>query len=81
MKMCTAWMRSEASPHTDMAVAEFNAWTEGYTGDPLKDIVEAVTSQITDADTERHKEDRPARLEQQAAHCRFRRHDPRQHHR
>ena len=66
VKMCTAWMRSEASPHTDVAVAEFNAWTEGYTGDPLKDIVEAVTSQITDADTERHK-DIARLLEQQAA--------------
>ena len=66
VKMCTAWMRSEASPHSDVAVAEFNAWTEGYTGEPLKDIVEAVTSQITDADTERHK-DIARRLEQQAA--------------
>ena len=66
VKMCTAWMRSEASLHTDVAVAEFNAWTEGYTSDPLKDIVEAVTSQITDADTERQR--KIARLlEQQAA--------------
>ena len=56
VRMCSAWMRSEASPHSDVAVVEFNAWTEGYTGEPLKDIVEAVTSQITDADTERRKE-------------------------
>ena len=66
VKMCTAWMRSEASPHTDVAVAEFNAWTEGYTSDPLKDIVEAVTSQITDADTE-HQRKIARRLEHQAA--------------
>ncbi len=66
VKMCSAWMRSEASPQPDVAVVEFNAWTEGYTGEPLKDIVEAVTSQITDADTERRK-DIARRLELQAA--------------
>ena len=66
VRMCSAWMRSNGSPHSHVAVAEFNAWTEGYTGEPLKDIVEAVTSQITDADDERRK--KIARLlEQQAA--------------
>ena len=34
--MCSAWMRSEASPHSDVAVVEFNAWTQSYTGEPLK---------------------------------------------
>ena len=66
VRMCSALMRSEASPHSDVATVEFNAWTEGYTGEPLKDIVEAVTSQITDADDERRK--KTARLlELQAA--------------
>ena len=63
--MCSAWMRSEASPHSDVAVVEFNAWTQSYTGEPLKDIVDAVTSKITDADDERRK--KIARLDQQAA--------------
>lgn len=67
VRMCSAWMRSDASPHSHVAVVEFNAWTEGYTGEPLKDIVEAVTSQITDADDERRKEI-ARRLELQAAH-------------
>ena len=56
VKMCSAWMRSEHSPHSDVSVAEFNAWTQNYTSEPLKDIVEAVTSKITDADDERRKE-------------------------
>ena len=56
VRMCSAWMHSETSPHSGVAVVEFNAWTEAYTGEPLKDIVEAVTRQITDADTERRKE-------------------------
>ena len=55
VKMCAAWIRSEDSSHSDVSVAEFNAWTQSYTGEPLKDIVEAVTSQITDTDTERRK--------------------------
>ena len=55
VRMCSALMRSEASPHSDVAAVEFNAWTEGYTDEPLKDIVEAVTSQITDADDQRRK--------------------------
>ena len=55
VKMCAAWMRSDAFVTRGEAVAEFNAWTQGYTGEPLKDIVEAVTSQITDAGTERRK--------------------------
>ena len=66
VKMCSAWMRSEASPHSDASVVVFNAWTQSYTGEPLKDIVEAVTGQISDADDERRK--KIARLlEQQAA--------------
>ena len=64
--MCSAWMRSEASPHSDASVVVFNAWTQSYTGEPLKDIVDAVTSKITDADDERRK--KIARLlDQQAA--------------
>ena len=55
VKMCSAWMRSEAFPHSDASVVVFNAWTQSYTGEPLKDIVEAVTGQITDADAERRK--------------------------
>ena len=69
-RMCTAWMRSQASPHTDMAVAEFNAWTQSYTGKPLKDIVEAVTSQITDADTG-HQRKIARLLEQLSSNRRF----------
>lgn len=66
VRMCSAWMRSEASPHSSASVVVFNAWTQSYTGEPLKDVVEAVTSQITDADDERRR--RIARLlEQQAA--------------
>ena len=66
VKMCSAWMCSEASPHSDASVVVFNAWTHSYTGEPLTDIVEAVTGQITDVDDERRK--KIARLlEQQAA--------------
>ena len=64
--MCSAWMRSEAFLHSDASVVVFNAWTQSYTGEPLKDIVDAVTSKITDADDERRK--KIARLlDQQAA--------------
>lgn len=66
VRMCSAWMQSEASPHSDATVVVFNAWTQSYTGDPLKDVVEAVTGQITDADDERRR--KIARLlERQAA--------------
>ena len=66
VKMCSAWIRSEAFAHSDASVVVFNAWTQSYTGEPLKDIVDAVTSKITDADDERRK--KTARLlELQAA--------------
>ena len=55
VKMCSAWMRSEASPHSGASVVVFNAWTQSYTGEPLQDVVEAVTGQITDIDAERRK--------------------------
>ena len=80
VKMCSAWIRSEASPHSDASVVVFNAWTQSYTGEPLKDIVDAVTSKITDADDERRK--KTARLlELQAARIAFGRDGPRRHRR
>ena len=37
LKMCAAHLRSER-----VAVAEFNAWTQSHTGDPLVDLVSSV---------------------------------------
>lgn len=66
VEMCSAWMQSEASPHSEASVVVFNAWTQSYTGEPLKDVVEAVTVQITNWHDERRR--KIARLlEQQAA--------------
>ena len=65
LKMCAALMRSDCHASSGVAVAEFNAWTQNYHNDPLKDIVSAVTSQITDTADERDK--RNARLLRQAA--------------
>ena len=65
LKMCAALMRSDAYTSRGVAVAEFNAWTQNYHDDPLKDIVSAVTSQITDTDAENRK--KIARLLRQAA--------------
>ena len=65
LKMCTALLRSDAFASRGIAVAEFNAWTQNYHNDPLKDIVSAVTSQITDTADERSKKN--ARLLREAA--------------
>lgn len=50
MKMCSAWIRSAYFASQNVAVAEFNAWKEGYTRSAIKDIVAAVTNQIPGAD-------------------------------
>ncbi len=55
LKMCAALMRSGSHASSGAAVVEFNAWTQNYHNDPLKDIVSAVTSQITDTADERDK--------------------------
>ena len=52
VKMCAAWMRSDASASRGTSVVEFNAWTQNHTGDPLRDMVAAITDQITEGDTE-----------------------------
>ena len=55
VKMCAAWMRTDASASRGVSVVEFNAWTQSHTGDPLRDMVAAVTDQITEGDTERRR--------------------------
>ena len=65
LKMCAALMRSDSYASRGVTVAEFNAWTQNYHNDPLKDIVSAVTSQITDTANERDKKN--ARLLREAA--------------
>jgi len=50
MRMCAAWIRSKDSPSEGVVIAEFNAWKQNHTGSALKDIVAAVTSQITELD-------------------------------
>ena len=56
VKMCAAWMRSDASESRGVSVVEFNAWTQSHRGDPLRDMVAAITDQITDSDTERRRQ-------------------------
>ena len=55
VKMCAAWMRTDASASRGVSVVEFNAWMQSHTGDPLRDMVAAVTDQITEGDTERRR--------------------------
>lgn len=65
LKMCAGLLRSGSREFRGVAVVEFNAWTQNYHNDPLKDIVSAVTSQITDTASEHAS--RNARLLRQAA--------------
>ena len=56
VKMCTAWMRSASQMTNGVSVVEFNAWTQSHTGNPLRDMVAAVTDQITGSDTQRRRQ-------------------------
>ncbi|WP_419927220.1 KAP family P-loop NTPase fold protein [Candidatus Poriferisocius sp.] len=46
VKMCAAHLRSEG-----VRVVEFNAWQRGHTGNPLLDLVAAVSDQIGESKT------------------------------
>ena len=57
VKMCAAWLRSEdENSQQPVDVVEFNAWTEGYSGSALADLVDAVTSRIANAKVEALKQ-------------------------
>jgi len=56
VKMCAGWMRSDASESHGVSVVEFNAWTQSHTGDPLRDMVAAITDQITEGSTEQRRQ-------------------------
>ena len=45
-KMCSALLRSDSLHGGVSAVVEFNAWTQSHTGDPRRDLVEALTQTI-----------------------------------
>ena len=44
-RMCVALLRSE-SYQAEVAVVEFNAWTQSHTGNPLRDLMSVLTQEI-----------------------------------
>lgn len=49
-RMCVDLLRSESFKGWDGTVIEFNAWTQSYTGEPLRDLVSALTKKINGDD-------------------------------
>ena len=45
-RMCVALLRSESFQARPGVVVEFNAWTQSHTGNPLRDLVSALTREI-----------------------------------
>ncbi len=54
VKMCAAHLRSEDVDNVQ--VVEFNAWRQGHTGNPLVDLVSAISAQIGNPKIEEMKE-------------------------
>ncbi|MXW61879.1 MAG: AAA family ATPase [Acidimicrobiaceae bacterium] len=49
VKMCAAHLRSSEVQETrPVRVIEFNAWHQGHTGNPLVDLVSAISAEISD---------------------------------
>ena len=53
LEMCAVLMESDEFAEKSVEVARFNAWTQNYHNDPLKDIVAAITSRDSDTNAER----------------------------
>ena len=53
LEMCAVLMESDEFAGKSVEVARFNAWTQNYHNDPLKDIVAAITSRDSDTNAER----------------------------
>lgn len=54
VKMCSAHLRSE-EVQQDVQVVEFNAWRQNHTGNPLVDLVSAISDQIGSSKVEELK--------------------------
>ena len=54
-KMCVALLRSESFRGRHSAVVEFNAWTQSHAGEPLHDLVAALTRTIGGEDEVRER--------------------------